>query len=196
MRGIHPRPISNNEIPSSQSVTGALYYDSGFDPRLHMREQLHNFVLRRKVIDRRGQAAVEFALVLIVAMIVLFVSIQMAMIGQAALALGQMNYQGARYAAVNSSLGCDAVALYMSQVGSPTITKNGVSCGTGYGVTVTMTCSGTSCPPSRTFGTPVQIALSFSTAGVIFLSTNTTSPSFLGIPFPTALTSTETAMTE
>jgi len=38
---------------------------------------------------------VEFALVLFVAMIVLFVSIQMAFIGQAALALGQLNYQAA-----------------------------------------------------------------------------------------------------
>src|SRR5215469_342453 len=48
-----------------------------------------------------GQAMVEFALVMFVALIVLFVAIQMAFIGQAALALGQMNYQGARFAAVN-----------------------------------------------------------------------------------------------
>ena len=48
---------------------------------------------------------VEFALVLFVAMIVLFVAIQMAFIGQTALALGQLNYQAARYAAVNPTYG-------------------------------------------------------------------------------------------
>src|SRR6202171_1373918 len=68
-----------------------------------------------------GQAMVEFALVLIVAMIVLFVAIQMAFIGQAALALGQMNYQGARFAAVNQCAAPNDVATYMVLNGSPTI---------------------------------------------------------------------------
>ncbi len=70
----------------------------------------------------RGQAAVEFALVLTVAMIVLFVAIQLALIGEAALALGQMNYQGARYAAVNACATGSDVATYMLYVGSPTVT--------------------------------------------------------------------------
>src|SRR6266851_47845 len=50
---------------------------------------------------RRGQALVEFALVLTIAVIVLFVSIQLALIGQLYLALGQMNYRGVRYAAIS-----------------------------------------------------------------------------------------------
>ncbi len=132
---------------------------------------------------------------MIVAMIVLFVAIQMAVIGQAALALGQMNYQGARYAAVNNSALCSTVATYMSGVGSPTITKNGVSCGacpaTGGTVQVQMTCSGASCTGSRNFGDPVQVSLCFDATGLLFLSSN-----FMGVVFPTQLSSTETAMSE
>ena len=149
---------------------------------------------------------VEFALVLFVAMIVLFVAIQMAFIGQAALALGQMNYQGARYAAVNPSLDCNAVANYMESNGSPTVTRHHVKCGTcggaptaspGGGVAMCMVCSGstTDCT-KRNFGDSVQVQLAFDATSVIFLSTNTTSPNFFGIPFPTQLTSTETAMSE
>ena len=79
----------------------------------------------RRACSSRAQAMVEFALVLIVAMTVLFVSIQMALIGQAALALGQMNYQAARYAAANLTLGCTGVASYMASNGSPTVALKG-----------------------------------------------------------------------
>jgi hypothetical protein len=154
-----------------------------------------------------GQAMVEFALVLFVALIVLFVSIQMAFIGQAALALGQMNYQGARYAAVNPTFDCNSVAPYMASVGSPTVTRHGVTCASactsaptasaGQGVKVCLVCSGstTDCT-KRTFGDSVQVELAFDATSVIFLSSNTTNPNFLGIPFPTQLTSQETAMSE
>lgn len=146
-----------------------------------------------------GQSAVEFALVLIVAMIVLFVGIQMAVIGQAALALGQMNYQGARYAAINKAAACTDVASYMESVGSPTVTKDGVSCGAGTGggctgatgVQVTMTCPGAASCTGRAFGAPVQVSLCFNAASLLFLS-----PDFFGIGFPTTLTSTQTAMSE
>jgi hypothetical protein len=155
-----------------------------------------------------GQAMVEFALVLTVALIVLFVAIQMAFIGQAALALGQMNYQGARFAAVNQCAAPNDVATYMVLNGSPTITRN---CGSSLTVNVsnngtalgagTATCTGTFTPPTtcgspRKFGDSIQVSVAFKTAPVIFLSTSTTNPSFLGIPFPTQLTSTETAMSE
>jgi len=56
----------------------------------------------RSILRAKGQAAVEFALISVVAMIVLFVAVQLALIGEDALALGQMNYQGARWAAVNT----------------------------------------------------------------------------------------------
>lgn len=152
---------------------------------------------------------VEFALVLFVALIVLFVAIQMAFIGQAALALGQMNYQGARYAAVNPTFDCSSIAPYMAAVGSPTITRHGVTCATscssatsptaspGQGVRVCVVCSGTTTNcTQRNFGDSVQVQLAFDATSVIFLSSNTTNPNFFGIPFPTQLTSKETAMSE
>jgi hypothetical protein len=163
---------------------------------------------RRDGLGFGGQAMVEFALVLSVAMIVLFVAIQMAFIGQAALALGQINYQGARFAAVNQCATPSDVATYMVLNGSPTITKgcgssltitvsdNGTSLGTG-----TPTCTGTFTPPTtcgspRSFGDSIQVSVTFKTASVIFLSKNTTNPNFFGIPFPTQLGSKETAMSE
>jgi hypothetical protein len=135
----------------------------------------------------------------------------MAFIGQAALALGQMNYQGARYAAVNPTFDCSSVAPYMAAVGSPTVTRHGVTCSSsctstsgptaspGQGVQVCMVCTlavgGTDCT-KRNFGDSVQVRLAFDATSVIFLSSNTTNPNFFGIPFPTQLTSTETAMSE
>ncbi|HVB82743.1 MAG TPA: TadE family protein [Candidatus Binataceae bacterium] len=151
---------------------------------------------------------VEFALVLIVALIVLFVSIQLAFIGQAALALGQMNYQGARYAAVNPTFDCSSVAPYMASVGSPTVTRNGVTCASSCasaptastkGVQVCVVCSsgGTAVAcNARNFGDSVQVQLAFDATSLIFLYNPKTSSSFFGIPFPTTLTSQETAMSE
>ncbi len=158
---------------------------------------------------------VEFALVLSVAMIVLLVSIQMAFIGQAALALGQMNYQAARYAGVNPTFGCSTVASYMQSNGAPTVASKGVSCPNGDsgcpagGITATvgkgvyacMICinaasGSTEACTARNFGDSVQLSLAFDATSVVFLSKNTTNPNFLGIPFPTQLTSKETAMSE
>lgn len=153
-----------------------------------------------------GQAAVEFALVLTVAMIVLFVAVQLALIGQAALALGQMNYQGARWAAVNPCATASDIATYMVSVGSPTITKN---CGANLSISVDSIAGSPTCPvpsplPSppgtcaspRAFSTPVVVQVHYSVTssdkgGVLVLPQN-----FLGIPFPTTLNSTETAMSE
>jgi hypothetical protein len=164
-----------------------------------------------------GQAMVEFALVLFVAMIVLFVAIQMAFIGQTALALGQLNYQAARYAAVNPTYGCDQVKTYMQSNGAPTVVSAGVnemgSCGlaagcsmpttnaVGQGVRICMACTSASSGAAedcsaRTFGDSVQVSLAFDATSRIFLSKNTSNPNFFGIPFPTMLTSTETAMSE
>jgi Flp pilus assembly protein TadG len=51
----------------------------------------------------RGQAAVEFAMVSILALVVMMVGVQFALVGQAALALSQGASAIARYAAVNES---------------------------------------------------------------------------------------------
>ena len=53
-----------------------------------------------------GQAGVEFALTIPVVMVVLFVAVQMALIGQIAPAPGQANYQGARVCLTPSGLRC------------------------------------------------------------------------------------------
>lgn len=165
-----------------------------------------------------GQAAVEFALVLTVAMIVLFVSIQLALIGEAALALGQMNYQGARYAAVNTCATGSEVATYMLYVGSPTVTTPS-SCGSALTIQIADStnnqalstasgssgacsmstapmptqCTGTN--PQRTFGSPVTVSVSFNVVqgNLLFLG-----QSFMGVSFQslTTLKSTETAMAE
>jgi Flp pilus assembly protein TadG len=159
---------------------------------------------RRK---RRGQAAVEFALVLSVAMIVLFVAVQFALIGQIALALGQMNYQAARYAAIHPGCGATACAAspdpdanatpiqpYAFSIASPTIKyANGTSacpCGSVKTFTVTQS-SGTPGVNDRAFGTSVVVSVTYNVTSQLFLPAN-----FLGLSFPTTLNSTETAMSE
>jgi Flp pilus assembly protein TadG len=176
----------------------------------------------RFFVTGRGQAAVEFALVATVAMIVLFVAVQLALIGEDALALGQMNYQGARWAAVNTCATYSDIANYILSVGSPSVTESGGTCGTqltvtitdSYGVTPPATntsgaikgsssaCGSVVTPTAcvtgtttRSFGAAVTITLTFDASKAIFLGNG--SSKWMGlISFPTQLTSTETAMSE
>lgn len=144
----------------------------------------------------RGQAAVEFALVLTVAMIVLFVAVQFALIGQIALALGQMNYQAARYAAIHP--GCNEtscnpspdpdvnatpIQTYAENVASLTIKPSSI---TNFQVTPPATAGS-----PRAFGTSVTVIVAYDVTSQLFLPQN-----FLGLSFPTTLNSTETAMSE
>jgi hypothetical protein len=70
----------------------------------------------------------------------------------------------------------------------------------GIGVAMTCTVAGgtgtTSCAAQRPAGTGVQIVLTMDTRKAIFLSTSTTNPSFLGIPFPKTLSSTQMMLTQ
>jgi Flp pilus assembly protein TadG len=143
---------------------------------------------------RRGQAMVEFALVLTIAVIVLFVSVQFALIGQLYLALGQMNYRGVRYAAVSpnctdATIGCglnnQSITAYMLSVASPTIvslTNKNVSA-----LKVTYSTNGTG--TKRVQGDTVTIACTLDITGDVFLPK-------IGVPFPTKLSSSEHAFTE
>jgi hypothetical protein len=154
--------------------------------------------------NARGQAMVEFALVAGIAMIILFVAVQMAMIGQVALALGQMNYQGARYASTHpgcgdktfnggSCIGADAgkqnITAYMLAVGSPVFNSNSSN--------LSVRCTpdpGTTTP--RAFGTSITCTAAFTLpSSVLFLPNPFMSlyPGF-GINFPTQLNSSETTM--
>jgi hypothetical protein len=72
------------------------------------------------------------------------------------------------------------------------------------GIGVAMTCVDTvangggaiPCAAQRKAGTGVQIVLTMDTRKTIFLSTSTTSPNFLGIPFPTTMSSTQMMLTQ
>jgi len=129
----------------------------------------------------RAQSAVELAFVLPVLLTVLVVGVQFAIIGAASLALGQVNYQGARYAAINASATSDAVKTYMLSVASSTISANS-------GAYLT---SSVSPAPPCAFGTAVTVSLSYNAAHLLALPNP-----FLGISFPTTLTSSESAFCE
>jgi hypothetical protein len=160
----------------------------------------------------RGQALVEFTLVLTLALIVLFVSVQLALLGECALALGQMNYQGARYAAVHPCATITDVAAFMVSIGSPSITKNcggnlsismqwkasdgtskGAAEGPSAGSCGTPAC-GESAANTRQFGDQIQVSITYNAADNLFLPNS--GGGFFGITFPTTLKHSETAIVE
>jgi uncharacterized protein (UPF0333 family) len=132
----------------------------------------------------RGQAMVEFALIATIAIMVLVVGIQFALIGQAALAVSQLSFAGARYASVNTSYTQSQIRTYMVQEGSPTITSNN-----GSNLTITVTRSTNA--DGTYFGQPVTVSISYNATSKLILPNP-----FLGITFPTTLTAQETAMQE
>jgi Flp pilus assembly protein TadG len=131
----------------------------------------------------RGQSAVEFAIIAPIALVVMLIGIQFALIGQAALAVSQASFLGARTASVDGTLTSATLSTAISNQMSPTIS----------GATVTLTPGGAaSCGPPRTFGCPFTVAVTYDASSKIFLPSST----LLGITFPTNLTFTESAMTE
>jgi len=136
---------------------------------------------RRKAILGRAQAAVEFALIAPLAILLLLVGVQFAIIGAASLGLGQANYQAARYAATNPSATQSDVNSFMLSVASPLISANS-------GQYVTTTVSPSPCVP----GNPVTVSLTFSVAHLVVLPNP-----FLGMAtFPTSLSSNLSAICE
>jgi Flp pilus assembly protein TadG len=144
---------------------------------------------------RRGQAMVEFALVSIVAVMVLFASVQLALIGQLEMALGQMNYRGVRYAAVSPDctdektacgLSNQSVTQAMLSVASPTI----VSITNTNSKALKVTYSNLTNPGvKRVAGDTVQITATLDISSDIFLPK-------IGLSFPSSLSSTQQAFTE
>jgi Flp pilus assembly protein TadG len=140
-------------------------------------------VKRRPRNGERAQNLVEFALSLTVFSMLLFGTMQLAVIGNAALALSQLSYAGARYAAVNPSLTQGAIASYMKSNAAPTIRENN-------GANLTITVSPNTTP--RPFGTAVTISVSYNLSSKLFLPNP-----FMGISFPTTLSNfTNTMMSE
>jgi Flp pilus assembly protein TadG len=148
--------------------------------------------LRRGLISR-GQSMVEFALISTVAMMVMFVGIQFALIGQAALAVSQGASALARYAAVNpGSLGTNGTVTLptaASQLLSSSILTNG-------GADLTTTIASYTGTTTTTTSTPgytdrVVITLSYSAASKIALPNP-----FFGIHFPSTLAASDSQMYE
>jgi Flp pilus assembly protein TadG len=138
-------------------------------------------LVRRIKEGSSAQSAVEFAIAAPIVAILLLVGIQFAIIGEAYLALGQVNYQGARYAAVYTNATQSQVQSYMVSVASPTISANG-----GSYLTSTV-----SPAPPCTYGSAVTVSVSFDASSLLALPNP-----FLGITFPTTLTSSESAFCE
>ena len=130
---------------------------------------------------RRGQAAVELALITPIVLFVMLLGIQFAIIGLADLGLGQANYQGARYAATNPSAAQSAVQSYMVSVASPLIAAS-----SGKYLTSTL-----SPAPPCTFGSTVTVSVTFDASHLVALPNP-----FFGITFPTSLTNSESAFCE
>lgn len=175
-------------------------------------------VFRSGAKARSGQAMTEFLVVAFVAFIILFVAVQLAALGREAMALGQLNYQIARWVTSpgNETKACSDIKTFITNPVSASayiapgfmgkiIFNGGLACSTDKtaqpnGITVAMTVkcpAGTpTCPATRPAGTPVQISMSMGTKYALFLTTSTSNPNFLGIPFPQTLSSTETMLTQ
>ena len=130
----------------------------------------------------RGQTLLETAIVLPILLLMLFVAIQLAIIGNVALAVTQLSYTGSRYASVNPTFAKDKVVGYMMQAGSPTITDN-----SGKNLTITMT----PCGSPVSYGSQVTVNVEYNLNAKLFLPNP-----FLGVSFPDTMSSSQTAFCE
>jgi hypothetical protein len=124
---------------------------------------------------------VELALITPIVLFVMLLGVQYAIIGTAALGLGQANYQAARYAATNPTASQSAIQSYMVSVASPII-----SAGSGKYLS-----SSLSPAPPCTFGSTVTVSVTFDANHLVALPNP-----FFGIQFPTSLTNSESAFCE
>jgi len=135
-----------------------------------------------------GQAATEFALLVPLLVFVIFVAITFAVIGEAALAVRQLAFNGARYAAINPDLSESEIENYISSgaIGSPTITADN-----GSHLTVTVV-------PASGFGQPVTVTVAFDLTSSALVATMSGVFSALGFQqaFPATLTATQIVMSE
>ena len=153
--------------------------------------------LRRNRIGS-GQTMVEFAMVSVLALVIMIVGLQFALIGQAALALSQGASAIARYAAVYGPQG----QVSASYSGTPSAAMQALLSSTlssnSWGdltVTISSIKGGT---PSTTTTTPqattdrAVVTLSYNAANKIFLPSST----LLGITFPTTLSASDQELYE
>jgi len=150
--------------------------------QLGMKSMLNMTGEDRQISHTRGQTLLETAIVLPILLLMLFVAIQLAIIGNVALAVTQLSYTGSRYASVNPTFGQDKVVGYMMQAGSPTITDNA-----GKNLTITMT----PCASPSSYGSQVTVNVQYNLNAKLFLPNP-----FLGVSFPDTMSSSETAFCE
>ncbi|HVA82307.1 MAG TPA: TadE/TadG family type IV pilus assembly protein [Candidatus Binataceae bacterium] len=148
---------------------------------------------RTRKVTHRGQAAVEFAFIAVIVMVVLLVGIQFALIGQAALAVSQASSALARFASINPGQlgpnGSVAMNSTIEQLVSPSILTNG-----GNDLTITIASysqNTTTTTNSPTLGDRAVISISYNATGKIALPNP-----FLHITFPSSLTASESALYE
>jgi Flp pilus assembly protein TadG len=141
---------------------------------------------------------VEFALISSVAMMVMMIGVQFALIGQAALAVSQGSSALARYAAVNpGALGANGTVTVTSGSAAANLLSSSILTGTGTSYSdLTVTIASFTGTTASTTSTPgytdrVLITVSYNAAGKIALPNP-----FFGIRFPTALASSDSQMYE
>jgi len=115
---------------------------------------------------------VEFAIVLTLSLIILMVTIQFAIIGNAQLAVTQLSYAAARHAAVYPT---DNTNSTYKNMASPVLNQ--------ANLTVDVS------PAGRTFGVPVTVTVTYDLKGNMFLPNP-----FLGVSFPAQLSGIQTTM--
>ena len=145
----------------------------------------------------RGQSAVEFALISTLALAVMLIGVQFAIIGQASLAVGQGASALVRYAAVNpgtmgpnSSSAASSLPTAAQQLLSSSILTN-----SGADLTVTVASySGTTTTTTSSPGYADRafVSLSYNSSGKIFLPSTT----LLGMTFPTTLSASDSQLYE
>jgi Flp pilus assembly protein TadG len=150
----------------------------------------------RRGLTSRGQSMVEFALMSTVVMMVMFIGIQFAMIGQAALAVSQGSSALARYAAVNpGALGTNGTVTLTSGSAAQQLLSSSILTGTNNSdLTVTIasfTGTTTATTSSPQYTDRVVITLSYNAAGKIALPNP-----FFGIQFPSTLAASDSQMYE
>ena len=145
----------------------------------------------------RGQSAVEFALISTVALSVMLIGVQFAIIGQAAVSVGQGASALARYAAVNPGTMSPNGSVTASSL--PTAAQQLLSSSllTHSGADLTVTTASYSGSTATTTNSPgyndrAVISLSYNASGKIFLPSAT----LLGMTFPTTLTGSDSQMYE
>jgi Flp pilus assembly protein TadG len=125
---------------------------------------------------------VEFALIASLVISTIIGGVQSALIFNAYLALSDLTYQGARYAAVNPGYTVANIQTYMQSIASPVLMDNS-------GANLTITVSPDVTP--RAYGQALTVTVQYSLSNKIVLPNP-----FLGINFPTTMGFTETAMSE